>query len=111
MMIRGRRPPGPSGRKRETLFKSGGPRGPEVLADALNWYWLTGDETALPAIGRRMAEMPDSKIHAVVAVAGADEQNICRFERFAFRPLGTSRCGAHRRSSGFAGGGQRRRNP
>ncbi len=30
----------------------GGPRGSAVVPDDFDWYWLIGDETALPAIGR-----------------------------------------------------------
>lgn len=35
----------------------GGPRGSMVVADDFDWYWLIGDETALPAIGRRLEEL------------------------------------------------------
>lgn len=35
----------------------GGPRGSFVVADDFDWYLLVGDETALPAIGRRLAEL------------------------------------------------------
>lgn len=32
----------------------GGPRGSQVVADVFDWYLLLGDETAMPAIGRRL---------------------------------------------------------
>jgi NADPH-dependent ferric siderophore reductase len=32
----------------------GGPRGSVIVADDFDWYLLIGDETALPAIGRRV---------------------------------------------------------
>ena len=42
----------------------GGPRGSSVVPDDFDWYLLIGDETALPAIGRRVEEL-----RAGVAVA------------------------------------------
>ena len=35
----------------------GGPRGSIVVPDDFDWYLLVGDETALPAIGRRVEEL------------------------------------------------------
>jgi NADPH-dependent ferric siderophore reductase len=35
----------------------GGPRGSTVVPDDFDWWLLAGDETALPAIGRRVEEM------------------------------------------------------
>jgi NADPH-dependent ferric siderophore reductase len=35
----------------------GGPRGSAVIPDDFDWYLLIGDETALPAIGRRLEEL------------------------------------------------------
>jgi NADPH-dependent ferric siderophore reductase len=35
----------------------GGPRGSIVVSDDFDWYLLIGDETALPAIGRRVEEL------------------------------------------------------
>ncbi len=35
----------------------GGPRGSSVLAPMFDWYLLIGDETALPAMGRRVEEL------------------------------------------------------
>lgn len=34
----------------------GGPRGSTVVAEDFDWYWMIGDVTALPAIGRRLEE-------------------------------------------------------
>lgn len=36
----------------------GGPRGSFVVPTAFDWHLLVGDETALPAIARRLAELP-----------------------------------------------------
>lgn len=36
----------------------GGPRGSAVIPFGFDWHLLIGDETALPAIGRRLAELP-----------------------------------------------------
>lgn len=35
----------------------GGPRGSAIIPDVFDWYMLIGDETALPAIGRRLEEL------------------------------------------------------
>lgn len=44
-----------------------GPRGSLVIAADLPWHWLFGDETAMPAIERRLAELPAGS-RAVVRV-------------------------------------------
>lgn len=36
----------------------GGPRGSAIIPADFDWYWLVGDETALPAIGRWVEEAP-----------------------------------------------------
>jgi ferric-chelate reductase (NADPH) len=35
-----------------------GPRGSLVIPTGFEWHWLIGDDTALPAIARRLAELP-----------------------------------------------------
>ena len=35
-----------------------GPRGSLVIPTGFDWHWLIGDESALPAIARRLAELP-----------------------------------------------------
>jgi NADPH-dependent ferric siderophore reductase len=53
----------------------GGPRGSAVLADDFDWYLLIGDETALPAIGRRLEELrADVPVTAIIAV---DDEGDC----------------------------------
>lgn len=52
----------------------GGPRGSFVVRGKFDWYVLVGDETALPAIGRRLEELPrDAKVIALIEVADAEE--------------------------------------
>ncbi len=48
-----------------------GPRGSLLIPQDLQWHWLLGDETAMPAIERRLAELPASA-RAVVRVQIAD---------------------------------------
>ena len=54
----------------------GGPRGSVVVPMTFDWYLLVGDETALPAIGRRIEELPaGAKVVAVIEVdSEAEEQ-------------------------------------
>ncbi len=55
----------------------GGPRGSLVVADDFDWYLLVGDETALPAIGRRLAELrPDARAIVIAEVASASDEQI-----------------------------------
>lgn len=52
-----------------------GPRGSEVVDDTLDWYVLAGDETALPAIGRWLAELPaGARAEVFCEVADAAEE-------------------------------------
>jgi NADPH-dependent ferric siderophore reductase len=53
----------------------GGPRGSFVVPDDFDWYLLAGDETALPAIGRRLEELPaGTRVIAVIEVADKGEE-------------------------------------
>lgn len=53
----------------------GGPRGSFIIPTTYDWHLLMGDETALPAIGRRLAELPAGSRAIVVAeVDGADDE-------------------------------------
>lgn len=53
----------------------GGPRGSVVVSDSFGWWLLVGDETALPAIGRRLEEAgPGVRITTIVAVTGPEEE-------------------------------------
>ena len=60
----------------------GGPRGSLVVPLAFDWYLLVGDETALPALGRRIEELPSgAKVVAVIEVADSGEEQ--RFDTAA----------------------------
>ncbi len=53
----------------------GGPRGSTIIPDDFDWYLLIGDETALPAIGRRIEELrPGVPVISIVAVDGDGER-------------------------------------
>jgi len=57
------------------LLGVGGPRGSFIVPDDFDWYLLAGDESALPAIGRRLEELPATARAFVVAeVADAGEE-------------------------------------
>jgi NADPH-dependent ferric siderophore reductase len=53
----------------------GGPRGSAIIAEDFDWILLVGDETALPAISRRLEELPQAiRAVAIIAVDNAAEQ-------------------------------------
>lgn len=55
----------------------GGPRGSMIVPDMFDSYLLIGDETALPAIGRRLEELPAGrKVLAVIEIADAAERQV-----------------------------------
>lgn len=52
-----------------------GPRGAFLIPTNFDWHLLVGDETALPAIGRRLEELPaGTKAIALVEIANAEEE-------------------------------------
>jgi NADPH-dependent ferric siderophore reductase len=60
-------------------LRIGGPRGSFVVADDFDWYLLIGDETALPAIGRRLEELrQDTSALVLAEVAEPAEQQTLR---------------------------------
>jgi NADPH-dependent ferric siderophore reductase len=60
----------------------GGPRGSFVVPDDFDWYLFIGDETALPAIGRRLEELRSgARAFVVAAVTGPEEEQ--RFDSSA----------------------------
>ena len=53
----------------------GGPRGSAVVSLDFDWWLLIGDETALPAIGRRIEELPEGvPVTSIVAITDAGEE-------------------------------------
>jgi NADPH-dependent ferric siderophore reductase len=53
----------------------GGPRGSMIVPDIFDSYLLIGDETAIPAIARRVDELPAGrKVLAVIEIANAAER-------------------------------------
>jgi NADPH-dependent ferric siderophore reductase len=52
----------------------GGPRGSVIIPDDFDWWLLIGDETALPAIGRRIEETSARNVTSIIAVAGPEEE-------------------------------------
>jgi NADPH-dependent ferric siderophore reductase len=53
----------------------GGPRGSFIIPTTYDWHLLAGDETALPAISRRLAELPPKTRTIVVGeVAGPGDE-------------------------------------
>ena len=59
------------------VLEIGGPRGSTLVTDDFDWYLLIGDETALPAIGRRIEELrPGVPVTTIIAINDqADVQN------------------------------------
>ena len=74
----------------------GGPRGSSVVVPEVRRFLLIGDETALPAIGRKLEEArEDDEIHAIIAVGSAAEEQ--RFDTraraqvtYIYRPLSSA---------------------
>jgi NADPH-dependent ferric siderophore reductase len=59
----------------------GGPRGSNLVTDDFDWYLLIGDETALPAIGRRLEELrPGVAVTTLVVVDSLAECQTVRTE-------------------------------
>lgn len=57
------------------VMEIAGPRGSAVISSTFDWWLLIGDETALPAIGRRIEELPaGTHIISIVTVVSADEE-------------------------------------
>jgi NADPH-dependent ferric siderophore reductase len=59
----------------EQTLQIGGPRGSFIIPTDFDWHLLIGDETALPAIARRLAELPaGSKAVVLAEVDGVADQ-------------------------------------
>jgi NADPH-dependent ferric siderophore reductase len=60
----------------------GGPRGSAIIPDVFDWYLMIGDETALPAIGRRVEELRADVPVITIGLVPAD-QDVQSFETAA----------------------------
>jgi len=59
----------------------GGPRGSTIVPDDFDWYLLVGDETALPAMGRRVEELrPDASVTTFAVVERPEERQAFQAE-------------------------------
>jgi NADPH-dependent ferric siderophore reductase len=54
----------------------GGPRGSFIVPTGFDWHLLIGDDTALPAIGRRLAELPAGARAVVLAEVDGEADRI-----------------------------------
>ncbi|SEA19233.1 siderophore-interacting protein [Variovorax sp. YR216] len=54
----------------------GGPRGSFIVPTAFDWHLLIGDDTALPAISRRLAELPAGARAVVLAEVDTEADQI-----------------------------------
>lgn len=55
----------------------GGPRGSMILPLQMDWHLLIGDASALPAVARRLEELPkDARVQAVLLVDAADRREL-----------------------------------
>lgn len=53
----------------------GGPRGSFIVPTGFDWHLLVGDDSALPAIARRLEELPEGKrVTVVLALDAADRR-------------------------------------
>ncbi len=83
------------GAKRGDTLEIGGPRGSSVVTDDFDWYLLIGDETALPAIGRRVEELrPGVPVTTLVIIDEASEEQIFASSA-VWNPLWVYRAGQH----------------
>jgi NADPH-dependent ferric siderophore reductase len=58
---------------------AGGPRGSSLVADDFDTYVLVGDETALPAIGRWLEEMPEgTHVEVLLEIPHAEDRQALR---------------------------------
>jgi len=58
------------------LLGVGGPRGSFIVPTDFDWHLLVGDDTALPAIARRLAELPDGARAVVLAEVDGEADQI-----------------------------------
>jgi NADPH-dependent ferric siderophore reductase len=54
----------------------GGPRGSMIIPTAFDWHWLISDESGLPAISRRLEELPPQSRTMVILLLQQAEQKL-----------------------------------
>lgn len=60
-----------------SALQIGGPRGSRVIEGDIAHWVLIGDETALPAMGRKLEELPAGvKVTMIAAVAGPEDEQV-----------------------------------
>ena len=74
----------------------GGPRGSMIVTDDFDWYLLIGDETALPAIGRRVESLRPAVPVTTLVVVDSDAERQDFDTRSAWNPIWVSRDGGPR---------------
>ncbi len=65
----------------------GGPRGSHVLPDDFDWYWMIGDETAIPAIGRRLEELRPQACVTTIIVVNSERDRLPLQTAAAWTPI------------------------
>jgi NADPH-dependent ferric siderophore reductase len=57
------------------VIGTAGPRGSRLIRYDFDWYLLTGDETSIPSIARRLAELPTGvRAFAFIEIANGEEE-------------------------------------
>lgn len=68
----------------------GGPRGSMVMPLDMDWHLLVGDASALPAVARRLEELPPgARVQAVLLVEPADRRSLATRADAELRWVGT----------------------
>ena len=75
------------------VLEVGGPRGSAIVPDDFDWYLLIGDETALPAIGRRVEELRAGVPVITLGVIDDDAERQTFETRAQWTPVWLSRAG------------------
>ncbi|WP_308721342.1 siderophore-interacting protein [Komagataeibacter xylinus] len=59
------------------VLEIGGPRGSRIIRGRIDHWLLIGDETALPAIGRRVEALPaEALVTTIIAVPGPEDEQV-----------------------------------
>jgi NADPH-dependent ferric siderophore reductase len=82
-----------TGAKPGDILEIGGPRGSAVIADDFDSYLLIGDETALPAIGRRVEEFGEGQSVTTLVVLDDPKDQQTFKTRAKWTPIWACRTG------------------